>query len=352
MSGFGIADLPSGELMVLVNNAVYNDGERSATPDSLEATYRTVRESGGMAWIGLYRPDFDEIQSVAQEFDLHELAVEDAVTAHQRPKLERYGTTLFTVLLPARYLDETEEVEFGELHVFTGTDFVVTIRQAETPDLGQVRRRLEKTPELLKLGPEAVLYAILDQVVDEYGPVVAGLENDIDEIENQLFEGDPNVSRRIYELSREVIEFQRATHPLLDILSALENGFGKYEVDLELQRNLRDVQDHAIRIVERADAFRSLLQNALTVQTTLVSQRQNEEMRTLTEASLAQNEEVKKISSWAAILFAPTLVGTVYGMNFKHMPELGWYYGYLAAIGLMITTSSVLYLVFKRRRWL
>jgi magnesium transporter len=338
--------------MVLVNNAVYLEGERTADPHSLDDTYRIVRESGGMAWIGLYRPQLDEIQSVAREFDLHELAVEDAIAAHQRPKLERYGTTLFTVLRPARYLDESEEVEFGELHVFTGTDFVVTIRHAETPDLSQVRKRLEKTPELLKLGPEAVLYAILDQVVDEYGPVMAGLENDIDEIEDQLFKGDPKVSRRIYELSREVIEFQRATHPILEILSALEEGFDKYEVDLELRRRLRDVKDHAIRIVERGDGFRALLQNALTVQTTLVSQQQNEEMRTLTEASLAQNEEVKKISSWAAILFAPTLVGTVYGMNFKHMPELNWFYGYPAALGLMVATSTILYTVFKRRRWL
>jgi magnesium transporter len=338
--------------VVLVNNAVYADGKRSADPSSLDDTYRAVRDCGGMAWIGLYRPDLEEIQSVAQEFGLHELAVEDAIAAHQRPKLERYGTTLFTVLRPARYLDDSEQVEFGELHVFTGTDFVVTIRHAETPDLRQVRERLEKAPELLRLGPEAVLYAILDQVVDEYGPVVAGLENDIDEIEDQLFKGDPLVSRRIYELSREVIEFQRATHPLLEILAALEEGFDKYHVDLELQRSLRDVHDHVIRIVERADAFRALLQNALTVQTTLVSQRQNEEMQSLTEASLAQNEEVKKISAWAAILFAPTLVGTVYGMNFKHMPELSWFYGYPAALGLMVATSTILYLVFKKRRWL
>jgi magnesium transporter len=338
--------------MVVVNNAVYVDGKRTADPLSLEDTYETLRERQGMAWIGLYRPDDAEIQSVAQEFGLHELAVEDAIAAHQRPKLERYGTTLFTVLRPARYLDETEQVEFGELHVFTGTDFVVTIRHAETPDLSQVRRRLEENPDLLALGPEAILYAVLDQVVDEYGPVVNGLENDIDEIEDQLFKGDPKVSRRIYDLSREVIAFQRATHPLLEILTALQDGFGKYEVDLELQRNLRDVKDHAIRITERIDAFRVLLQNALTVQTTLVSQQQNEEMRLLTEASLAQNEEVKKISAWAAILFAPTLVGTVYGMNFEHMPELHWYYGYLAALGLMVLTSTFLYWIFKRRHWL
>jgi magnesium transporter len=338
--------------MALVDNAVYVDGRRSADPRSLDETYELLRERSGMAWIGLYRPDEDEIRSVAREFDLHPLAVEDAIAAHQRAKLERYGTTLFTVLRPARYLDAEEEVEFGEVHVFTGEGFVVTIRHAEAPDLGRVRDRLERAPELLRLGPEAVLYAILDQVVDDYAPVVAGLENDIDEIEDQLFKGDPAVSRRIYELSREVIEFQRATRPLLGMLTSLEAGFDKYQVDVELQRNLRDVHDHAIRIVERADSFRALLQNALTVQATLVGQQQNEEMRSLTETSLAQNEEVKKISAWAAILFAPTLVGTVYGMNFEKMPELHWPLGYPLALALMVVTSVTLYLVFKRRSWL
>jgi magnesium transporter len=338
--------------MALVNNAVYVDGQRSADPRTLDETYEVLRERRGMAWIGLYRPDVEELRSVAREFDLHELAVEDAIAAHQRPKIERYGTTLFTVLRPARYLDETEQVEFGELHVFTGPDFVVTIRHAETPDLSQVRKRLEQAPQLLALGPEAVLYAILDQVVDEYSPVVAGLENDIDEIEDQLFKGDPSVSRRIYELSREVIEFQRATQPLVSILSSLEGGFDKYEVDLELRRSLRDVNDHVIRIVERADSFRSLLQSALTVHSTLVSQQQNDEMRSLTETSLAQNEEVKKISAWAAVGFAPTLVGTVYGMNFSHMPELHWFYGYPLALALMAATSITLYILFKRRSWL
>jgi magnesium transporter len=338
--------------MALVDNAVYVDGRRSADPGSLEETYALLRDRNGMAWIGLYRPDVGEIRSVAREFDLHQLAVEDAIAAHQRAKLERYGTTLFTVLRPARYIDEDERVEFGELHVFTGRDFVVTIRHAEAPELGRVRDRLERTPELLKLGPEAVLYAILDQVVDDYAPVVAGLENDIDEIEDQLFKGDPAVSRRIYQLSREVIEFQRATTPLLDMLSSLEGGFEKYQVDMELQRRLRDVQDHAIRVVERAASFRALLQNALTVNSTLVGQQQNEEMRSLTETSLAQNEEVKKISAWAAILFAPTLVGTIYGMNFQHMPELQWLLGYPLALALMLVTSIALYLVFKRRSWL
>jgi magnesium transporter len=344
--------MSAGMTMALVDNAVYVDGQRSADPESLDETFELLRERHGMAWIGLYRPDAEEIRSVAREFELHQLAVEDAVSAHQRAKLERYGSSLFTVLRPARYLDEVERVEFGELHIFTGPDFVVTIRHAEAPDLGKVRDRLERTPELLKLGPEAVLYAILDEVVDEYAPVVAGLENDIDEIEDQLFGGDPAVSRRIYELSREVIEFQRATRPLLDMLTALEDGFDKYDVNVELQRNLRDVHDHAIRVVERADSFRELLQKALTVHTTLVGQQQNDEMRSLTQASLAQNEEVKKISAWAAILFAPTLVGTIYGMNFKHIPELGWTVGYPLAVALMFVTSATLYFVFKRRGWL
>src|SRR5664280_1825774 len=338
--------------MPIVNNAVYVNGRRSADPKSLEETYEVLRERKGMAWIGLYRPDVDEIRSVAREFGLHELAVKDAIAAHQRPKIERYGATLFTVLRPARYLDDKEEVEFGELHIFTGCDFVVTIRHAETPDLGLVRERLEEAPELLELGPEAVLYAVLDQVVDEYEPVVAGLENDIDEIEDQLFQGDPDVSRRIYDLSREVIEFQRATHPLLGMLTSLEVGFDKYHVDVDLQHDLRDVHDHAIRIVERADSFRALLQNALTVQSTLVSQRQNEELRILTETSLAQNEEGKKISVWAALLFAPTLVGTIYGMNFRTMPELHWYWGYPIALLLMVAISTGAYVVFKRRDWL
>jgi magnesium transporter len=338
--------------MALVDNAIYVGGKRTVDPGSLDETFEIMRERHGLAWIGLYRPDKGEISAVAEEFGLHHLAVEDAVVAHQRPKLERYEQVLFTVLRPARYIDSEERVEFGELHVFTGPDFVVTIRHAETPDLARVRRRLECSPQLLCLGPEAVLYAILDQVVDEYLPVVAGLENDIDEIEDQLFQGDPAVSRRIYELSREVIEFQRATHPLMDVLAALERGFDKYGVDVELRRNLRDVTDHALRVVERADAFRALLQNALTVQSALVAQRQNEEMRALTATGLAQNEEVKKISAWAAILFAPTLVGTVYGMNFRSMPELRWAAGYPMALALMLITSLTLFAIFRRRGWL
>ena len=197
-----------------------------------------------------------------------------------------------------------------------------------------------------------MLYAIIDQVIDEYSPVIAGLENDIDEIENQLFEGDPSVSRRIFDLSRVVIEFQRATMPLEEVFAAFVEGFEKYGVDLDLQRRLFDSRDHCMRIIERVDSFRQVLQNALMVQATLVTQRQNDEMKMLAESSNQQNEEVKKISAWAAIGFAPTLVGTVYGMNFKFMPELGLRYGYFLAIGLMAASSGSLYLIFKKRAWI
>jgi len=192
----------------------------------------------------------------------------------------------------------------------------------------------------------------MDRVVDGYAPVVAGLENDIDEIEVEVFSGNPGVSRRIYELSREVIEFQRATKPLTGMLARLIAGFEKYGVDTELQRYLRDVQDHVVQVAERVEGFRELLQNILSVNLTLVSLQQNEEVKSLTGASIDQNEEVKKISAWAAILFAPTLIGTVYGMNFDHMPELQWRFSYPAVVVLMALAGVLLWRGFKRARWL
>jgi magnesium transporter len=348
----GLDDVPvvrSG----LVDTAVYCGGSRQDGTQSLADTFRVLRErADGMAWIGLYRPDAAELKSLAAEFGLHELSVEDAITAHQRPKLERYGPTLFVVLRAARYVDDIEEVEFGELHVFVGHNFVITVRHAESPDLAVVRSRLEHEPDLLARGTEAVLYAIMDAVVDGYGPVVAGLENDIDEIEIQVFGGDPSVSRRIYELSQEVLDFQRAAAPLTTMLDGLTAGFDKYGVDEELRRSLRDVADHVTQVIERVDQFRLQLRDILTVNSILVAQRQNEEMTLLSRTSNAQNDEVKKISAWAAILFAPTLVGTIYGMNFTHMPELDWRLGYPFAVFLMVMVSVVLYLVFKRRGWI
>ncbi len=270
------------------------------------------------------------------------------------------------------------------------------MRHAEVPDLAAVRRRVETSPQLMAMGPQGVLYAVLDQVVDDYEPVLAGLENDIDEIEDQVFTGEPNVSRRIYALMREVIELHRATRPLLAMIDALrvaavqeadaradavdggrdgasqdgagrdgagrdgagrdggkrQGGRKRAKRDGELAQLLRDVRDHATPVVERSEGFRVLLHSILTVNSTLVAQRQNDETQRLTETSLAQNEEVKRISAWAAILFAPTLVGTVYGMNFENMPELEWKAGYPLALGLMLAVSLTLYLIFKRRDWI
>ena len=337
----------------LVNNAIYENGCRVETPASLSDTYAALdSRPGAMAWIGLYRPSTDELTSLATQFGLHELAIEDAILAHQRPKIERYGSTLFVVLRAARYLDAKEEVEFGELHVFIGQNFVITVRHAESPDLALVRRRLEGTPDLLARGTEAVLYAILDAVVDAYVPVVAGLANDIDEIETQVFDGDPGVSRRIYELTREVIDFQRAAVPLVSMLDQLSNGFDKYGIGDDLQQYLRDVADHVAHVTERVDEFRILLRDILTVNATLVAQRQNEEMQETTEANNRQTEETRKISAWAAILFAPSIISGIYGMNFRIMPELRWAFGYPFAIGLMLVVGVGLYVIFRKLRWL
>jgi magnesium transporter len=337
----------------VVDAAIYREGRRIETPPTVAETARRLREQpGSMAWIGLFRPSESQLLPVADEFGLHDVAVEDAIVAHQRPKLERYGDVLFAVLRAATYLDELEEVEFGEIHVFVGPNFVITVRHSRTPDLSAVRHRMENDRELLARGPEAVLYAILDSVVDGYAPVVAGLQKDIDEIETEVFGGDPKVSRRIYELSREVIDFQRATRPLLGMLERLAAGFEKYSTDEELQRYLRDVADHATTVAERVAGFRQMLADILTVNATLVNQAQNEEIKRLTEASFDQNEEVKRVSAWAAILFAPTLIGTAYGMNFDNMPELHWQFGYLFALALMGLTSVSLWVIFKARGWL
>jgi magnesium transporter len=343
----------------IVENVIYIDGKRAVRPDSLERTFEELErcprgEGRSFCWIGLLRPSEDEIQAVAREFDLHDLAVEDAIHAHQRPKLERYGDTLFVVLRPAWYVDPVEAVELGEVHLFLGPEFIVVLRHADQPQLADVRERLEHDPELLGRGPFAVLYAILDKVVDDYHPVVAGLQNDIDEIEVQVFDGHPRASKRIYQLSREVIEFQRAVQPLVEVMDQLQRILQDRagEADLELRRLLRDVADHVTHVVERAEAFRQLLANILQANATLVAQRQNEEMTRLTHASYAQGEQVKRISSWAAILFTPTLIAGIYGMNFEHMPELHWAFGYPLALVMMLVMAAVLWILFKRRGWL
>jgi len=345
--------------MAVVDNAIYIDGKRAVVPESLDHTFeelRTCTDTPGRSfcWIGLLRPSRAEIDAVAAEFNLHGLAVEDTIKAHQRPKLERYGDVNFVVLRPARYVDPVEVVEIGEIHLFLGPDFVITVRHADEPDLAEVRHRLEADPDLLDNGPYAVLYAVMDKIVDDYGPVLEGLQDDIDEIEVQVFHGDRHASKRIYALSREVIEFQRAVESLEGIFVSLREQLKERasESDLELRRALRDVADHATRVLERTEGFRQLLSNILIVNAALVAQRQNDEITRLSEAGYEQNEQVKRISSWAAILFAPTLIASIYGMNFDHMPELGWQLGYPFALLLMVLLGAGLYTIFKRRGWL
>ena len=319
---------------MIVDAAVYRDGERIVERGSLGELAEASRGEG-IAWLGLHDPTEEEVAAVAREFELHELALEDAIHRHQRAKLERYGDTLFLVLRPARYIDETETVEFGELHVFAAPHFVVTIRHGGASELGRVRQELESRPQLLRRGTMSIVHAILDRVVDDYVPVVAGIENDIDEIETEAFGDRADVSRRTYELIREVIEFRRATEPLTEMLDRLIRDA---TADEEERRYLRDVHDHAVRVRDQAAGFHELLRNILSVNLAIETNR--------------QNEEVKKISAWAAILFAPTLVGTIYGMNFDHMPELGWLLGYPFALGLMASVSTALYVLFKRRGWI
>ncbi|WP_017976966.1 magnesium and cobalt transport protein CorA [Actinopolyspora halophila] len=342
--------------MALIHGTVYTDGRRQEDYRTLEETLSRLRHSESAAdsfgWIDLYEPEHSELEELGREFDLHHLALEDAAVAHQRPKLDHYGETSFLVLRPAEYRENTENVVLGELHAFIGSDFVITSRRSGSPDLGTVAHRLEQQPHLLSSGPAAVLYALVDRVVDDYLPVERGVQNDLDEIEDEVFGGEPAVSKRIYRLSREVIEFQRATGPLMNVLDGLSNTFAELRDGVELSRHLRDVRDHAADVVERVESHRQLLSNVLTVNSTLHSQRQNEQATRLTETSLRQNEDMKRISSWAAILFTPTLVGTVYGMNFTHMPELSWPFGYPMALVLMLFVAVTLYFVFRARDWL
>ncbi|RLP75382.1 magnesium and cobalt transport protein CorA [Mycetocola tolaasinivorans] len=337
--------------MVMIDNAVYVAGRRVASPAGIEQTLPVLAEyPDGFAWVGLYRPDETELRQLATDFDIHELIVEDSSQGHQRPKYERYGETTLTVLRSAHYVDAEERVDFGEVHVITGPRTAVVIRHSEAPNFAETRRGLEADPTRLAEGPEAVLFAVLDEIVDGYEPVMAGLENDVDEIEDALFAEGHEQSQRIYQLSREVIAFQRAVTPLPAMLAAIAARMPA--TALEQRRRLRDVGDHAVRVIERAAGYRSLLENALTVNTALVGQRQNDETRILTEASLRQSEEMKKISSWAAIIFAPSLIGSVYGMNFHNMPELSWEWGYPFSIGLMAAFAGALYWIFKKKHWL
>jgi magnesium transporter len=334
---------------MIVDRTIYRDGRR--TGESLEGSHAdgAWRADGALAWIELWRPTGQEFAAVADEFGSHQPAVDHAVHQHQRPRLERYGDTVFCVLRTARYVDETETVDFGEVHVFAGPHLVVTVRHGEAPDVAAVRRSLESRPDVLRRGPTAIVHAVMRRVLDDYAPVVAGVENDIDEIEDEVFNGSAGAPRRVYQLAREVIALQRATKPLPPMFARLIED---PTVDEDERRYLRDLQHHALRVVEQVDGFRQLLQNILSVNLTLETKSLAEMSNALTEMSNDQNEVVKKISAWAAILFAPALVGTVYGMNFENMPELTWDFGYPLALAVMVLLGVALYVAFRRQNWI
>jgi magnesium transporter len=322
---------------VLVHCAHYKDGSRE-TEGRLpldEAAAR--RDGGGFVWIGLDDPSSDELLEVAERFELPPLAVEDAMTMHQRPKIEDYENGYFLVLHTARYIDEQEVVEFGEVHVFTGPGYVIVVRQGAANDLKSARERLEAQPGLVRLGPASAVWAIMDKVVDDYGPVVEGLENDIEEVEGLVFQEGGDQTRRIYFLRRELARFYRAVHPLLMALDALESRT-RERVPEVLREYLRDVEDHVHRVEEEVATMRDVLGSIFQADLAVIS--------------LQQNDVVRKISGWAAIIAVPTFMASIWGMNFRHMPELSWRFGYPLAVVAMLTVGVALYRGLRRARWL
>ena len=323
---------------MIVDCAVYGEGQRLERPREVSGVRAEAAAARGFAWVGLVEPTVREFDAVRREFDLHELAVEDAVTAHQRPKLEIYGDTLFLVIKTVRYLGSEELVDVGEVMVFVGPDFVITVRHGDAGGLGDVREHLERQPEVLAMGPGAALHAIVDRIVDAYEPVVDGVFEDIEEVEAEVFSTErANPVERIYRLRREVLEFARAVLPLRAALREL-TAPAVPNVDPDLVPYFRDVADHATRVGDQIEGFGALLAGVLQAN--------------LTQVSVRQNEDMRRISAWVAIIAVPTAVAGIYGMNFEHMPELEWRYGYPAVLLLILAVCSALYIRFRRVGWL
>ncbi|RKE21001.1 magnesium and cobalt transport protein CorA [Streptomyces sp. TLI_171] len=338
----------------VVDCAVYQQGKRAGETCSPREAARQVKAAhqtgpGSFSWIGLHEPTEAEFEGIAQRFGLHPLAVEDAVHAHQRPKVERYDGMLFAVFKTVRYVEHeqltptSEVVETGELMVFAGPDFVITVRHGAHSSLRELRHRLEADAEdagLLAKGPAAVLHAIADHVVDNYLLVAERLQNDVDEIEYDVFANKGGRGAdvgRVYQLKREVLEFKRAVTPLLRPMLQLSEPAPRL-VDLEMQKYFRDVADHLARVSEQVQGFDELLNSLLQAN--------------LAQVSVAQNEDMRKITAWAAIFAVPTMITGVYGMNFEHMPELKSTYGYPTVLGAIVLICVGMYRGFRRNGWL
>jgi magnesium transporter len=323
---------------MIIDCAVYEDGCRRDGEPDLHQAFEAAKAENTFVWLGLHEPSEEEFAAVAREFELHPLAVEDAIHAHQRPKLETYGDIMFMVLKPARYVDHEEVVALGEIMLFVGKDFIISVRHGEVSELSSVRQRIEEEPMALRRGPSGVLHAIIDKVVDDYFPVVDGVEVDIEEVEREVFSNArTNSAERIYKLKREVLEFYGATSPLTDPLERLVVEQSEIMHD-DVRPYFRDVQDHLLRIVGRIEGFRDLLTSVLAANLTQVSVRQNDDARTIT--------------AWVAIGAVPTIIGAIYGMNFEHMPELRWTFGYPLALGVMAIICLLLYWRFRKAGWL
>ena len=326
--------------------AAYDGGKRRggrlSVPEARQAA-RTVRD--GFVWLGLVEPTADAIAAVAAEFELPALAVEDAVKAHQRPKLERYGEVLFVVVKPVRYIDHDEIVDVDEVAVFLGETFVVTVRHGDNDVVSRVRAELDDDSPLLDLGPSAVLYRLLDIVVDGYGEVAGEIDVDVSDIEVQVFGGDPgDHSERVYKLKREVLQFRSAVLPLAPAVEDLAAGTVT-GVNPKTADYFRDVHDHVLRIGDRIEGYDDLLTGVLQADLARVAVRQN-------QAAARQNEDVRKISAWAAIALVPTAIAGIYGMNFDNMPELHWRFGYPFVLVVILVACTLLYRRFKRAGWL
>jgi magnesium transporter len=324
---------------VIVDCAIYRHGHRSGQPADFSDALEAVRTEGdAFLWAGLYEPTEYELDHIAREFGFHPLAVEDAVKAHQRPKLEQYEDSLFVVLKTLRYLEATDEIETGEVMLFIGDGFVVTVRHGEGNPLAEVRKRLEQKEQVLRHGPGAVLYAVSDAVVDTYTEIAGHLELDLEHLEAAVFSPHrAHVAERIYALKREVLEFRRAALPLAEPMERLSRGEVPF-VDPEAQPFFRDVYDHVMRVTEQVGAYDDLVSGMLAAN--------------LAQVSVQQNEDMRRISAWVAILAVPTMIAGIYGMNFEHMPELTWTWGYPAVLAVMVVACLALYRAFKRSGWL
>src|SRR3954463_9073118 len=323
---------------MIVDCAHYKDGRRQSEGKMAPSEAASIcRNGNGFVWLGMFEPSPEELAGVQRTFGLHDLPGEDAQSFHLRPKVESYeGGVTFVVLRTARYLDEKEEVEFGEVSIFVGPGFIISVRQGIT-DLHTARLRLESRPQLLEEGPASVLWAIVDKIVDDYAPVVEGLETDITEVEHTVFAGSVAPTQRIYLLRREVTDFYRAVPPLLGPAAAITQG-GVLEIGPGLRQYFRDVDDHLKLVNEEIIAQRDLLSTILQANMAVVASQ--------------QNDVVRKISAWFGIITVPTFVASLYGMNFEHMPELGWRAGYWVTLALMAIVALALYWMFKRLRWL